>query len=157
LRRRRAPRKPVDLFEEATMAAQSGDGRKQVEKEIVEHFGFVPDFYQALPRSVVGPLWAVQRDLELADTAIPGKYKELIGLAVAAHIKCRYCVYFHTVAARAHGATDEELREALAFAGLTATYSDMLTGMQVDIDRFRAQTDKAIAFMTGEGKQPHAH
>jgi AhpD family alkylhydroperoxidase len=134
----------------------SGD-RKQVEQEINEHFGFVPDFYKTLPKAAIGPLWAVQRDLELSETAIPGKYKELIGLAVAGHIKCRYCVYFHTAAARAHGATDEELREALAFAGLTATYSDMLTGMQVDLDRFRGEVDKAVAFMAGEGKRPHAH
>ncbi len=36
-----------------------------------------------------------------------------IALAVASQIPCDYCVYFHTQAAEANGATDEEIPETL--------------------------------------------
>ena len=82
-----------------------------------------------------GGQWAAHRDFELAETAIPNKYKELIGLAVAAHIKCRYCIYFHQQAAIAHGATDEELKEACAMGGLTVQFSNAITGMRYDYEK----------------------
>src|SRR5690349_16016858 len=84
----------------------------QIQREMTERFGFAPRFYEALPGGLLEQAWAMHRDFELDETALPGKTKELIGLAIAAHLKCRYSVYFHTEAARAHGATDEELREA---------------------------------------------
>ena len=80
--------------------------------------------------------------------AIPQKYKELIGLAVAAHIKCRYCIYFHEQAARAQGASDEELREACFMGGMTVQFSNALTGMRYDLDVFKAEVDRAVEYMT---------
>lgn len=126
----------------------SGNGSKQIEKEMIAHFGFVPDFYGTLPRSTLPQEWAVHRDFELAETAIPNKYKELIGLAVAAHIKCRYCIYFHEQAAIAHGATEEELKEACFMGGMTVQYSNAITGMRYDFDKFKSEVDRAIQFMT---------
>ena len=66
-------------------------------------------------------------------SAIPGKYKELIGLALAAQIPCRYCVAFHTnVSGKLHGATDAEIQETLAVAGIVRHWSRFLNGMQTD-------------------------
>ena len=90
------------------------------------------------------------RDFELAETAIPNKYKELIGLAVAAHIKCRYCIYFHTQAARANGATDEELKEACAMGGLTVQYSNAISGARYDFEKFEREVDRAVDYMTSQ-------
>jgi AhpD family alkylhydroperoxidase len=132
------------------MATSSGNGSKQIENELTAHFGFVPHFYQALPESALGHEWAIQRDLELGDTLIPQKYKELIGLAVAAHIKCRYCIYFHTQGARAHGASDEELKEACFIGGMTVQFSNSLTGMQVDLEQFKDEVDRAVGYMTSQ-------
>lgn len=126
----------------------SGNGSKQIEQEMIAHFGFVPEFYGTLPRSTLPQEWAVHRDFELAETAIPNKYKELIGLAVAAHIKCRYCIYFHEQAAIAHGATEEELKEACFMGGMTVQYSNAITGMRYDFDKFKSEVDRAIEFMT---------
>ena len=39
---------------------------------------------------------------------LDGETKELIGLAVAAQIPCEYCIYYHTKAAKAGGATDAD-------------------------------------------------
>src|SRR5690242_1426855 len=91
-----------------------GNDHSQMAQEMKERFGFVPSFYDALPEAIAPHAWGLQRDLELSDSVLDGKTKELIGLGVAAHIKCKYCIYFHTVAARVHGATDEEIKEALA-------------------------------------------
>ncbi len=127
---------------------RSGNGSKQIEQEMIAHFGFVPDFYATLPHTTLGEEWAVHRDFELAETAIPNKYKELIGLAVAAQIKCRYCIYFHTQAAIANGATEEELKEACFMGGMTVQYSNSITGMRYDFDKFQSEVDRAIDYMT---------
>jgi len=95
--------------------------------------------------------------LELGETAIPNRYKELIGLAVAAHLKCRYCIYFHTRAAQAFGATDEQLREACAMGGLTVLYSNAITGMQIDLERFKQEVDRAIEYVTEHAAAPAPH
>jgi AhpD family alkylhydroperoxidase len=123
---------------------------------MTELFGFVPKFYAALPESVLDDEWAVQRDFELGQTVLPNKVKELIGLAIAAHIKCGYCTYFNTKAARAFGATDDELREAVFMGGLTVQFSNAVTGAQVDVTQFRSDVDRAIAHMTARapGAQP---
>jgi AhpD family alkylhydroperoxidase len=132
------------------MDKKSGNGSEKIEQEMIEHFGFVPEFYQTLPSAELPAAWAAHRDLELGETVIPNKYKELIGLAIAAHIKCRYCIYFHQQAAIAHGATAEELKEACAMGGLTVQYSNAITGMRYDFDKFQAEVDRAVEHMTSQ-------
>ncbi|MCU1281572.1 MAG: alkylhydroperoxidase like protein, AhpD family [bacterium] len=129
---------------------KSGNGTKQIEQEMIAHFGFVPDFYQTLPATALPLAWGSHRDFELAETAIPNKYKELIGLAIAAHIKCRYCIYFHSQAARAQGAVDEELKEACFMGGLTVQYSNAITGMRYDFEKFQREVDRAVDYMTSQ-------
>ncbi|HXC32437.1 MAG TPA: carboxymuconolactone decarboxylase family protein [Verrucomicrobiae bacterium] len=53
--------------------------------------------------------------------AIPRKYRELIALAVACTTQCPYCIEVHTKAAKAAGASREEITEsALLAAALRA-------------------------------------
>jgi AhpD family alkylhydroperoxidase len=47
------------------------------------------------------------------DGALPGKTKQLIAVAVAHVTQCPYCIKGHTKAALRHGATAEELMEAI--------------------------------------------
>lgn len=140
------------------MQPKDGSAIEQAKKEIQETFGFVPEFYDVVPEPSRASSWGIQRDLQLAETALDNKTKELIGLAVAAHIKCRYCTYFHTEAARAFGASDAELREAVAMGGLTALFSNMLTGGQLDMERFKKEVDRALSYavqkMKGEPQKP---
>ena len=56
-------------------------------------------------------------------TALPGKYKELTALAVAAQIPCEYCIYAHTEFAKLNGATEAEISEAVAMGALTRKWS----------------------------------
>src|SRR5579862_3503895 len=48
-----------------------------------------------------------------ADGALPSKTKQLIAVAVAHVTQCAYCIRGHTKAALQHGATSEEIMEAI--------------------------------------------
>jgi AhpD family alkylhydroperoxidase len=50
------------------------------------------------------------------DGAIPQKYRELIAVAVACTTQCPYCIEVHSRAAKAAGATREELVESTIIA-----------------------------------------
>ena len=47
------------------------------------------------------------------DGALPAKLKELIAVAIAVEKGCGDCTIFHVANAKKHGATREELSEAL--------------------------------------------
>jgi AhpD family alkylhydroperoxidase len=64
------------------------------------------------------------------DGAIPRKYRELIALAVALTTQCPYCIEVHVKAAKAAGASREEISEssfiaAALRAGGAATHGAM--------------------------------
>ncbi len=48
-----------------------------------------------------------------AEGAVPAKTKQLIAVAVAHVTQCPYCIRGHTKAALQHGATPEEIMEAI--------------------------------------------
>jgi AhpD family alkylhydroperoxidase len=83
---------------------------------------------QTLPDQALKPLWDEYRAVMNPMGALDGKTKQLIGLAVAAQIPCAYCVYAHTKFAKAAGATDAQIKEAIATAALVRFNSTMLNG-----------------------------
>jgi AhpD family alkylhydroperoxidase len=109
-------------------------------------FGIVPTFMKQFPEASVAAAWDQMKAVQLGPTALAGKYKELVGLAVSAQIPCRYCIYFHTEAAKLNGATEKEIKEALVVASLTREFSTVLNGMQVDEATFRSDLAKAFAY-----------
>lgn len=52
----------------------------------------------------------------LAPGAIPGKYKELMALAVAFTTQCPYCIELHANKAREYGASAPEIAESVLVA-----------------------------------------
>jgi len=115
-------------------------------KDIQATLGSVPDMFKTLPDAAVAGAWAEIKGIQLnPKTALDGKTKELMGLAVASQIPCQYCIYFHTLAARANGASDEEIKEAVAMAAIVRHWSTMLNGGQVDMATFKKQTDALFA------------
>ncbi len=61
--------------------------------------------------------WRALNDVvKREDGAIPRKYRELIAVAVACTTQCPYCLEAHTRAAKAAGATREEIAEASLLA-----------------------------------------
>jgi AhpD family alkylhydroperoxidase len=107
--------------------------------EIQAALGFVPTFVSALPQAAIPGAWAEARDLLYSDTALDAKTKSLISLAVAAQIPCTYCIYDDTNSARRAGATDEEIKEAVAVAALTRHWSTIFNSNQIDLDQFKTE------------------
>lgn len=105
--------------------------------DMEETLGLVPPPLGTIPEEDAVSEWPFFRKYTVGESEIPPKYRELMGLAVAANIKCPYCAHFHTEAAKMHGATDEELREAFSLASLTSRYSAMLHAQQYDLDEFK--------------------
>jgi AhpD family alkylhydroperoxidase len=123
-------------------------------KDIEATLGRVPTFFKAFPESGIAGAWAEFKTIQLNPaTALNGKTKELIGLAVAAQIPCTYCVYFHTAAAKANGATDAEIRETVAMAAIVRHWSTVLNGMQVDLAGFKQDTDAVLALAAEKAKK----
>ena len=83
--------------------------------------------------------------LEGEQAALDKKTRELIALGVAAQIPCSYCVYAHTKNARAAGASEAEIREAVATAATTPQWSTVLNGMGYDLEAFKAEVNKMQA------------
>src|SRR5437016_1954843 len=114
----------------------------EVHADIRETLGLVPEFMAEVPDSLIETEWASFKTLVLSETAIPNKYKELIGLGVSGATRCRYCVYFHTESARLWGATDEEINEAALVAKNTMGWSTYLNTREFDYDRFVKEFDQ---------------
>jgi AhpD family alkylhydroperoxidase len=135
---------------------------KAIHKEVADMFGQVPKWLRELPESALNGFWTSMRDFHLAETALPNKTKELIGVAIAGATRCRYCALFHAEAAKLFGATDAEIAEAAAMAGQTMYASTFLNALQVDYDQFRRETIDMIAYArqhqppAKSGRQPHA-
>jgi AhpD family alkylhydroperoxidase len=79
--------------------------------------------------------------LEGKDAQLDAKTRDLIALAVSAQIPCTYCVYAHLKDARAHGASESEIREAVATAATVRQWSTILNGMGYDFEAFKREFD----------------
>lgn len=124
--------------------------RTDVEADIRETLGLVPSFFTQVPDFLIESEWASFKALQLSETAIPNKYKELIGLGVAGATRCRYCAYYHAEAARLFGATEEEINEAALMAKSAMGWSTYLNARQFDYDEFTAELDQIAAYVRAQ-------
>ncbi|HEY8925161.1 MAG TPA: carboxymuconolactone decarboxylase family protein [Polyangia bacterium] len=123
--------------------------------EVTQLLGSAPEFLQRFPAVARAGAWRQMRDVQMSPaTALSGKNKELMGLAVASQVPCRYCVIAHTEFAKLNGATDGEIAEAVAMAAFTRDMSTLLNGMQVDETQFRKDVEHLVKNVTG--KKEHA-
>jgi AhpD family alkylhydroperoxidase len=119
-------------------ASAADDTYNAAIKDVETTFGFVPTFMKQQPKTGFAGAWQHLKALEFSgDTALSAKTKALIGLAVVAQIPCSYCIWADARAARAAGATDEEIAEAVAIAATERYWSTMLNGLEVDLDTFK--------------------
>ena len=98
--------------------------------------GLVPSMFKSIPDASLELEWSLFKKVQLEGETIDGKRRELIGLAISAVTKCRYCIYFHTQFAKLFGATDQEVEETVHYAKATAGWSAYVNGMQLDYDVF---------------------
>lgn len=121
--------------------------RQAIEAEIIETIGLVPTFFNEIPDEFLGAEWQVFRRLQLGETLIPNKYKELMGLAIHSETKCDYCTLFHTEAAKLFGATDEEIQEAVHYAKMSLGWSAYLNGTRQDHNQFAEELEQIGAYL----------
>jgi AhpD family alkylhydroperoxidase len=125
--------------------------RAAVEADIKETLGLVPHFFSAIPDQLLAPEWEIFKRIELGQTLIPNKYKELIGVGLHAETKCHYCTLFHTEAAKLFGATDEEIQEAVHYAKTSLGWSAYINGMREDYDGFAAELAQIGQYLQSKG------
>jgi AhpD family alkylhydroperoxidase len=134
------------LFAPSTAAvAEEQPSKAQILAGVAEMLGFVPTFMQQMPRATLPVAIAGYTNLEAGETALPAKTKYLISLAVAAQIPCQYCIWADTLAAKAAGATDEEIGEAVGVAAMTRFWSTNFNGLQVDLATYQKELGPLFA------------
>ena len=139
----------------ASLAKAEDASAQAAYRDIEKTLGSVPGFFKAFPKSGIAGAWAEFKSVQLnPKTKLDAKTKELIGLAVAAQIPCQYCIYFHTAVAKANGATDEDIREAVAMAAISRHWSTVLNGMQIDLATFKRETDTVLRAAGEKAKTP---
>jgi AhpD family alkylhydroperoxidase len=130
----------------SAVAAPGGaraDDAATAQAEMVKMVGFVPSFVKAMPPNLVPGVWREARDFEMSDkTALSAKNKGLIGLAIAAQMPSRLTVWSYTKCARSSGASEAEVKEAVAMAALARHWSTFFNGIQLDEAKFRAEIGK---------------
>ncbi len=136
-----------------TLAAQDEDAYEKAINEIQQQFGSIPSMFEVYPNHALPGAWENFKQLSSPDNKIPPKYRELIQLAVASQIPCDYCIYFHTASAKAFGATDDEIQEAIAHGATTRQWSMILQGNQVDFETFKVEFDAMMKFMSENSKE----
>lgn len=125
---------------------------KKVFDEVEKAFGRVPAWLRDVPDTALDSVWGLMRDFYLAETSVPNKYKELIGIAVSGATRCRYCALFHTEAAKLYGATASEIAEASLMGGLTMQLSTFINAQQTDYEQFRKETADIVAYVKKTAK-----
>ncbi len=114
---------------------------EKAEAEMEATFGTVPVMFKVYPEHMRASAWEWFKAAGSPESAIPAKYVQLISLGVASQIPCDYCIYAHTTQAKMHGATEEEIRMAVASASDTRHWSTVLNGAGVDFEDFKAEWD----------------
>jgi AhpD family alkylhydroperoxidase len=147
----------VLLLSTSLLAQESkSDASMKAEAEMEAAFGTVPAMMKVYPEHMRADVWEWFRATMSPDAAIPAKYTELISLGVAAQIPCTYCVYAHTTKARMLGATEAEIREAIASAAATRHWSTVLNGADVSLDEFKAEWDGILAYVKKQSEAQEA-
>jgi AhpD family alkylhydroperoxidase len=99
-----------------------------------------PNFMkQTYPEVALKAAWEDTKAVFNPKGAIDGKHKRLIALAVSAQIPCEYCVIAQSKKARKAGATEEEIKEAIAVAAIMRKWSTVLNGYdKYTLEQFKA-------------------
>lgn len=131
---------------EPAASSAANDARGDIAKTL----GFVPGFFRVMSDIAVPGVWAEMKGLQMnPSSALPGRTKELIGLAVAAQVPCKYCIYAHTEFAKLNGADAAEIAEAVAVGAMERHFSTYVYGEQIDENVFRAEIARIVS-----GKKP---
>ena len=133
------------------LTASADEAFDAAKAEMESALGIVPPFIALLPEGAQAGAWALMKGLSgNPNGEIPPKYRELIALGVAAQIPCAYCAYAHTTFAKAHGATDVEIQEAIGYGAEVRLWSTILNGSQYDLNQWKSEIDGILKHVTSK-------
>lgn len=121
--------------------------RDGAQEEMNEMLGMVPSVFEWISDEFIDSEWDLMKRVQFGETLIPNRYKELIGVAVAAVTRCPYGTRLHTAMARLHGATEAEVVEAVHYAVLVSGWGTQMAALAGDLDGFTAQVDEMVAHL----------
>lgn len=99
----------------------------------------VPEFFQnSLPEHAIGEMLKSYSAFKKG-SALDTRTRELIALSVAAQIPCSYCIYAHRRNALKAGASDAELRDAVAVGAFVRFWSSAFQGAEIDFEAFKKE------------------
>ena len=111
--------------------------RQELYDEIEETLGLVPTVLKEVPDATLELEWQLYKKVQLEEGPVPNKYRELIGVAVSAATKCEAATFYHTEMAKLHGATQEEIEDAVHFAKSSIGWGTYIDGLQLDPDQWK--------------------
>ena len=117
--------------------------REKIYKEIESMFGLVPSMFKSIPDYSLELEWQLFKTVQFEEGPIPNKYRELIGVALSAISKCKYCAFYHTELAKLNAATDAEIEDAVHYAKSSAGWSTYINGLQIDYETFKEEVSRA--------------
>ncbi|HEY3353204.1 MAG TPA: carboxymuconolactone decarboxylase family protein [Polyangia bacterium] len=124
--------------------------RQEIYQDIEQALGLVPTFLKKVPDGSLELEWELMKQQQMVEGPVPNKYRELIGVGIAATTKCKYCIYFHTQMAKLNGATDAEIEDAVHFAKSSAGWSTYLNGLDLDLGQFKKEVNQACEHVRGQ-------
>jgi len=80
----------------------------------------------------------------MGESAIPGKYRELICLAVHAATQEKYGIFYRTETAKMAGATDEEIREVASLVKQDIGWGPFMRLNQANFEEFKKECLRAF-------------
>lgn len=99
-------------------------------------------FSETYPDHALGPALQWYGALSNEEAELDTLTRELVMVGVSAQIPCAYCVHAHVRNARLAGATEGQIREAVAAAGAVRMWSTVFHGMAYDLDAFKEEFDR---------------
>jgi AhpD family alkylhydroperoxidase len=124
-------------------------------KDIAQTLGSTPEFFRKFPDAARAGAWRTFKEVQLnPKSALSGKDKELVGLAVASQVPCKFCVIAHTEFAKLNGATENEIAEAIAMSSFTREMSTLLNGVRADETQFHADIARLVKGARAEAAKP---
>ena len=123
--------------------------RDRIYGEIEEMFGLVPTFFRAIPDSSLELEWRLFKQAQFEEGPIPNLCREVIGLAISASTRCRYCLFYHTEVSKLYGATEDEIEATVRWVKTCAGWGSYVNGLQPDFEQFKGEIHQASEHIRG--------
>jgi alkylhydroperoxidase/carboxymuconolactone decarboxylase family protein YurZ len=120
--------------------------RQEIYAEVTRYFGFVPKFLDGMHDDRALELeWEMIKRFDLEEGPIDRKHRALIELTVCSALGSEACIYYTREAAKANGASDEEIEYARHIAKHAAGWAAYANSFDFGLEEFKQEVDRGFA------------